>query len=105
MKPSLVVVHTACNSSNAGLRFSGCGKCKCDYFRWVDPPLCDRAQLIIPGLIKRINLLEEEKKQLETINLGRKQNEAAAYFECSTTMKMLLVTWLLIVSYIFCNKA
>lgn len=104
LKPLLVVVHTTWTPSNAGRRFTGCANCKCQYFRGVDPLLCDRARLILPGLMRRINHLEEEKKQLETINLEKKQNEAVGYLECSTTMKMLLVTWVLIVSYIFCNK-
>lgn len=103
LKPSLAVVHTTWTPSNAGRRFTGCANCKCQYFRWVIL-LCDRARLIVPGLIRRINHLEEEKQQLKTNNLEKKQNEAVGYLQCSTTMKMLLVTWVLLVSYIFCNK-
>ncbi|KAK3023683.1 hypothetical protein RJ639_043564 [Escallonia herrerae] len=32
----------------------------CEYFIWIDPPLCERAVQVIPGLLRRINGNAEE---------------------------------------------
>ncbi|KAL1811349.1 hypothetical protein ACET3Z_021414 [Daucus carota] len=40
--------QTAWTTANAGRRFWTCPDRCCNYFRWIDPPLCARAQAIIP---------------------------------------------------------
>ncbi|KAK3038953.1 hypothetical protein RJ639_027438 [Escallonia herrerae] len=32
----------------------------CEYFIWIDPPMCERAEQVIPGLLRRINGNAEE---------------------------------------------
>ena len=32
----------------------------CNYFGWYDPPICARGRQIIPGLLKRVDLLEKK---------------------------------------------
>ncbi|CAK7343602.1 unnamed protein product [Dovyalis caffra] len=36
------------------------GRRRCNIFEWVDPPICDRARLIILGLLRRLNKLESD---------------------------------------------
>ncbi|KAK1350636.1 GRF-type domain-containing protein [Heracleum sosnowskyi] len=59
------VQQTAWTSANAGRRFLACPFRKCGFFNWIDPPLCDRARAIIPGLIRRMNRLEAELKNAQ----------------------------------------
>ena len=33
---------------------------KCRFFEWIDPPICPQARQVIPGLLRRVNILEEE---------------------------------------------
>ncbi|KAL8256364.1 hypothetical protein R6Q59_031431 [Mikania micrantha] len=41
------------------------------FLGWLDPPMCPRAVVIIPGLMKSKNKLEDEIKQLKAI-IGKK---------------------------------
>ncbi|GER30040.1 GRF zinc finger containing protein [Striga asiatica] len=66
-------IRTSWKTPNCGRRYFSClhwpgGGCK--YFGWVDPPLCARAQQIIPGLLRRLNEMEESKenKKLKKLN-------------------------------------
>ena len=34
----------------------------CGFFLWVDPPMCNRAKEVIPGLLKKTSMLEEKLK-------------------------------------------
>ncbi|CAA0806726.1 Unknown protein [Striga hermonthica] len=58
------VRKTSWADGNAGRRYSACEKYRmlggCTYHVWVDPPMCYRAQQLIPGLLKRAKKLEEE---------------------------------------------
>ena len=36
----------------------------CRYFEWYDPPMCARAKIIIPWLLRRVESLEEVNKGL-----------------------------------------
>ncbi|WOH13887.1 hypothetical protein DCAR_0933400 [Daucus carota subsp. sativus] len=93
-----VVVRTAWTEINSGKRFAGCPDQVCNYFRWVDGPLCERARMIIPGLIRRINVLEGEVKALEV----KKQKTD---MPCNKTALLLLLTWIIICVYLFSKKS
>ncbi|GER47654.1 homeobox-leucine zipper family protein /lipid-binding START domain-containing protein [Striga asiatica] len=61
-------IRTSWKTPNCGRRFFSClhwpgGGCK--FFGWVDPPLCARAQQIIPGLLRRLNEIEESSKSAD----------------------------------------
>ncbi|KAF4367233.1 hypothetical protein G4B88_026740 [Cannabis sativa] len=32
----------------------------CEFWEWIDPPMCDRATVVIPSLLKKIRRLEQE---------------------------------------------
>ena len=60
--------------------------------------MCARAQAIIPGLIRRINILEGEKRdgeEMERLAVGEVENK----FGCSKALLLLLCTWFIIVLY------
>ncbi|KAG5525179.1 hypothetical protein RHGRI_031753 [Rhododendron griersonianum] len=58
---------TSWTDSNPGRRFIGCesyGKAgACGYFEWVDPPMCARSRVVIPGLIRSNGRLEAQLKR------------------------------------------
>ncbi|KAL8497713.1 hypothetical protein ACS0TY_021152 [Phlomoides rotata] len=64
------VIVTSWKDDNAGLRFISCARYPkdgyCKYFRWLDLPMCDRAKQIIPSLLRKVNKLESENRNLET---------------------------------------
>lgn len=91
-----VVVRTAWTDTNSGWRFAGCPDFGCNYFRWVDGPLCERARIIIPELIRRINALEGEIKALEVKNQKKSS--------CSKSMLLLLITWFMICVFLMAKK-
>ncbi|KAL8541400.1 hypothetical protein ACS0TY_002602 [Phlomoides rotata] len=39
----------------------------CNFFKWIDQQLCERAKQIIPGLLKRLNEQTDEKRKLESV--------------------------------------
>ncbi|GER41261.1 GRF zinc finger containing protein [Striga asiatica] len=72
------VRKTSWADGNAGWRYSSGEKYRmsmldgCTYHVWVDPPICYRAQQLIPGLLKRAKKLEEDiarRKEWETLIL------------------------------------
>ncbi|KAL6527772.1 hypothetical protein OROMI_029583 [Orobanche minor] len=64
-----IAAATSWKDSNPGRRFIGCqnypneGHCK--FFRWTDPPICDRAKQIMLG---RLNDVREQMRRLELQN-------------------------------------
>ncbi|KAH7841216.1 hypothetical protein Vadar_027176 [Vaccinium darrowii] len=58
---------TSWTVSNPCRRFIGCqlyGKDgACGYFMWVDPPMCARSRVVIPGLLRSLRRLEAEVKR------------------------------------------
>ncbi|KAL3844633.1 hypothetical protein ACJIZ3_002036 [Penstemon smallii] len=63
-----VKVYTSWTKDNPGRRFLRCHVTKgerCRYFEWVDPPMCDRSRIIIPGLLSRVNHAQAENTRLE----------------------------------------
>ena len=60
--------------------------------------MCARAQAIIPGLIRRINILEGEKRdgeEMERLAVGEGEKKSG----CSKALLLLLCTWFIIVLY------
>ncbi|CAA0832301.1 Unknown protein [Striga hermonthica] len=57
------VMVTSWTDNNPGRRYATCKGSKigrgCKHFVWIDPPMCTARQ-IIPGLLRRINLTEDE---------------------------------------------
>ncbi|GJZ24216.1 hypothetical protein Tco_0561675 [Tanacetum coccineum] len=45
------VVRTSWTNENPGRRFWVC----CGFIDWLDPPMCRRSTLIIPGLLRSLN--------------------------------------------------
>ena len=41
---------------------------RCEYFEWIDPPMCKRSTQIVHGLLRKINETESEKKRLQRRN-------------------------------------
>lgn len=60
-----MVIRTAWTKINSERRFARCLDHMCNYFHRVDGPFCERAKMIIPELISRINALKGEVKALE----------------------------------------
>ncbi|WOH12726.1 hypothetical protein DCAR_0832234 [Daucus carota subsp. sativus] len=54
------VLRTSWTDANPGRRFWGCS---CNFHLWHDPAVGDRAKNIIPGLLRKIQRLEEEMKR------------------------------------------
>ncbi|CAI9274580.1 unnamed protein product [Lactuca saligna] len=48
---------TSWTDRNPGRQFLNCSIC--GFVRWVDPPMCARALVVNPGLIRSMNRLEE----------------------------------------------
>ncbi|KAJ9546725.1 hypothetical protein OSB04_006058, partial [Centaurea solstitialis] len=57
-------VRLRCNTSNVLdiIKPRNCG-----FIEWLDPALCERAKMIIPGLIRSKNKLEEENHRLKLL--------------------------------------
>ena len=36
------------------------GNLGCNFFGWYDPPICNRARQVIPGLLRKVDLLEKK---------------------------------------------
>ncbi|KAH7836624.1 hypothetical protein Vadar_003660 [Vaccinium darrowii] len=57
-------VTTSWTDINPGRQFIGCYKYgspdACNFFMWVDPPICARARAVIPGLLRRSRHLEDQ---------------------------------------------
>ncbi|KAH7858504.1 hypothetical protein Vadar_024703 [Vaccinium darrowii] len=60
-------INCSWTTSNPGRRFIGCehyGKPgACGYFMWVDTSMCDRARVVIPGLLRSIRRLEAQVRR------------------------------------------
>ncbi|KAH7842373.1 hypothetical protein Vadar_004542 [Vaccinium darrowii] len=66
-------INCSWTTSNPGRRFVGCeryGKAgACGYFMWVDAPMCDRARVVIPGLLRSIGRLEAQVRREKKIKM------------------------------------
>ncbi|GKA18849.1 zinc finger, GRF-type containing protein [Tanacetum coccineum] len=56
------LIQTSWTQANPGRRFHSCARTvnPCRYFWWVDPAMCARSTVIIPGLLRNINNLQAE---------------------------------------------
>ncbi|CAA0807089.1 Unknown protein [Striga hermonthica] len=66
------VIQTSWTTENPGRRFRSCigsERGRCDFFSWVDPPICKRAKEIIPGLLRKSNVLRVENEELREENM------------------------------------
>ncbi|PWA38768.1 zinc finger, GRF-type [Artemisia annua] len=61
------VIRTSWTNINPGRRFYSCPQkdSNCPFIDWVDPPMCPRSVLIIPGLLRGRNTLEANLRQAE----------------------------------------
>ncbi|GMP49747.1 hypothetical protein CsSME_00016626 [Camellia sinensis var. sinensis] len=57
-------VKTSMTSANMGRRFYDCARYEvdatCGYFEWVDPPMCQRWEEVLPKMVVKMNRLEKE---------------------------------------------
>ncbi|GJV85981.1 zinc finger, GRF-type containing protein [Tanacetum coccineum] len=70
------VTRTSWTDTNPGHRFLGCLKIegqRCIYFHWLDPPICQRAMLIISGLLRARNRMEADMMVLVQANRNLKK--------------------------------
>ncbi|CAL5349713.1 unnamed protein product [Camellia sinensis] len=57
------LIHTAWINANPRKRFLSCPNNGCNHFTWLDPSMCDRAMLIIPDSLKKLNKMEAQLKR------------------------------------------
>ncbi|KAL0456063.1 UNVERIFIED_CONTAM: hypothetical protein Slati_0945500 [Sesamum latifolium] len=65
-----LVTRTAWTTSNPGRRFRGCPGTNgryCEAFEWTDPPMCARSTVVIPGLLKKLNVYEKKLEEVEML--------------------------------------
>ena len=122
-----LVAKTAWTELNDGRRFVSCERCR--FFRWLDEPLCDRTRSIIPGLLRKINKLEAQQKQVQCKRIGFGLEQIGGHMVCSeaersglgerdmeylkgskeekcicnVALTLLIVTWIAIFLYSFCK--
>ena len=58
----------------------------CGYYRWHDPPVEGRLKNIIPGLLRKIEKLEDEIKELK-----RKEQKDAMWLRVVTGVLVLIL--------------
>ncbi|KAL9151138.1 hypothetical protein ABFS82_11G033700 [Erythranthe guttata] len=61
-------VQYAFTENNAGRRFLGCCNYQvnyCDFFEWVDPPMCDRARSFTSIVNKRMSEVKKKDEELQ----------------------------------------
>ena len=61
----------------------------CQYFQWIDPPMCNRSKQIIPGLLRRVSKNDDENKRLQTRN--------------KKLLKWCVISWMIIVIIYLCK--
>ncbi|KAK4417213.1 hypothetical protein Salat_2546900 [Sesamum alatum] len=67
-------------NENPGRRFYSCedykkirhGRHGCDFFLWEDPPVCPRAMVVVPGLLRNIR---EKEKRISSLNENIKEKD------------------------------
>ena len=63
---------------------------KCGFFEWLDPPMCSRSKQIIPGLLKKINRLENDTESL-SIEGSEDNGENGQYSDVETSVVIKLI--------------
>ncbi|PWA87300.1 zinc finger, GRF-type [Artemisia annua] len=89
------VIRTTWRPANPGRRFYCCPKPEPnDGFQdWVDPPMCARSVMIIPGLLNNMNQLQQTAR--ESAAIARENASKARRFKI-----MLGLSWLFFVMYL-----
>ncbi|CAH9067921.1 unnamed protein product [Cuscuta europaea] len=86
---------TSWTDDNPGRRFLTCSTLKgnggCKMFEWVDPEMCPRSKMIIPGLLRKINKLQVE---LEEKNAMPKKKKKWTVLWCVMGGMLLLGSWI-----------
>ncbi|PWA43607.1 zinc finger, GRF-type [Artemisia annua] len=61
------IIRTSWSNYNPGRRFYSCPitGSDCPFIDWFDPPMCQRAVAIIPGLLRGRNNLEHQLREME----------------------------------------
>ncbi|WOH02096.1 hypothetical protein DCAR_0521484 [Daucus carota subsp. sativus] len=87
--------RVAWTDANAGRRFKNCigGTNGCRYFQWVDGPLCSRAQVVIPGLLRRLRDMEANYEN-QVLEAQKKENKKWRLRMC-----VICLVWLVL--YVF----
>ncbi|GER30819.1 GRF zinc finger containing protein, partial [Striga asiatica] len=85
------VIRTSWTSDNLGCRFRSCIEYEgeenpgCNFFSWVDPPMCRRSTEIIPGLLRKSNVLRAENEELREENIR--------LVECKKKLELEMSDW------------
>ncbi|GER31392.1 B3 domain-containing protein Os12g0592300 [Striga asiatica] len=74
----LAVIRTSWTSENPRRRFSFCKLYKeggCNFFSWIDGPMCNRSKQLINGLLQKSNELRDRVQQLQDENDKMKEEK------------------------------
>ncbi|KAK3018272.1 hypothetical protein RJ639_003100 [Escallonia herrerae] len=98
-------LRTKKKRKKTGRRFMACGaenEDPCEYFIWIDPPMCERAVQVIPGLLRRINGNAEEVRRL-MVQIEGKQEQLVTYEKklISYQWKEKILWFVLLCSWMF----
>ena len=89
---------TSCTENNPGRRFVGCQHFEsgnsCGFFQWLDPPMCERSKQIIPGLIRKVENLQNKLMTREN-ELVARENDLENAIRNNKMTKMTIVFLLL----------
>ncbi|KAG8385820.1 hypothetical protein BUALT_Bualt03G0085000 [Buddleja alternifolia] len=88
--PMPASLKTSWTSDNPGRRFYGCilGRSGCTFFDWYDPPMCARAKVLIPGLLRKINGLEKQVEEMQREMQRKMQKEMQKEIQREMQMEM-----------------
>lgn len=88
--------RTVWTDANCGHRFYGCSNFKYEFFSWIDSSLFYRTRSIMPELIRKINIFEEQYKVLEE-KLRKKGS-------CNGVLLKFITIRIVILLYLFLKK-
>ncbi|KAK3031464.1 hypothetical protein RJ639_036524 [Escallonia herrerae] len=99
------IIKTSWTPKNPGRKFMACGaenEDPCEYFIWIDPPMCERAVQVIPELLRRINGNAEEVRRL-MVQIEGKQEQLVTYEKKlrSYQWKEKILWFVLLCSWVF----
>ena len=66
----------------------------CGFHEWLDPPMCPRSTMIIPGLLKRINAFE--RTMPESVAEELHDHQPTAVKESKDLRQIKLMIWLVL---------
>ncbi|GER28245.1 GRF zinc finger containing protein [Striga asiatica] len=84
------MIRTSWKDTNSGQRFQSClnYELRCyNFFDWFDPPMCRRSEMIIPGLLKKMNESQVEieilkLKNEDLVELNKKLKKIVCFSDC-----------------------